>query len=97
MAVVEIVTFRLGPGVDEDAFVAADRRVQTEFMYQRPGLLRRTTARGDGGDWLVVAVWDSGEHAAATQEAARGDAVVAAFSGFVDAPTVRIGRYRTLE
>ena len=97
MAVVEIVTFRLGPGADEESFVAADRRVQTGFMYRRPGLLRRTTARGDGGDWLVVAVWDSVENAEATEEASRGDAAVAAFSGFVDPPTVRIGRYRTLE
>jgi hypothetical protein len=36
--VIEIMRFRLRPGADEAAFLAADKRVQEEFAYQQPGL-----------------------------------------------------------
>jgi len=55
---IEHQTFRLRAGVDEDAFVAIDARVQTEVVYQQPGLVRRTTARGADGDWLVETWWN---------------------------------------
>ena len=49
MPVIETMTFRLAPGADEQAFLDADRRVQTDFAYRQPGLMRRTTA----GDFEV--------------------------------------------
>jgi hypothetical protein len=58
-AVIEIMRFRLPPGADEAAFLAADRRVQEEFAYHQPGLLRRTTARGQDGGWIVIDLWRS--------------------------------------
>lgn len=60
---VETAVFRLAPGVDEADFLAADRRVQTERIPNQPGFLRRTTARGDDGTWLVITLWDSAESA----------------------------------
>ena len=39
--------------------LALDRRLQTEVAYQQPGLLRRTTARGEDGSWLVIQLWRS--------------------------------------
>src|SRR5262245_44247260 len=56
VAVIETMTFRLRDGADEAGFRAADQRLQTEFAYQQPGLLRRTTATGDDG-WIVVDLW----------------------------------------
>ncbi len=44
MAVIETMMFRLVDGADEGAFLAVDKRLQTEFAYQQPGLLRRTTS-----------------------------------------------------
>jgi hypothetical protein len=46
--VIEITRFRLRPGVSPAEFAAADARLQTEFAYQQPGLLRRTAALADG-------------------------------------------------
>jgi len=59
MAVIGVVTFRLAPGTSDDQFLVADRRVQTEFAYHRPGIVRRTTARGADGTWIVVTLWES--------------------------------------
>ncbi|HXQ74976.1 MAG TPA: hypothetical protein VN791_00670 [Acidimicrobiales bacterium] len=56
---IEIMTFRLSPGADEEAFRAADGEVQSDFAYQQPGLLRRTTARGADGGWIVIDLWRS--------------------------------------
>jgi hypothetical protein len=65
---IEILTFRLAPDVGEEAFLAADKRVQVEFAYQQPGLQRRTTARAADGEWTVVDLWRSAEEADATEE-----------------------------
>jgi hypothetical protein len=65
--VIEIATFRIVGG--EDAFVELDQRVQTEFAYQQPGLVRRTTAKAADGEWAVITVWSSAAHADAAAEA----------------------------
>ena len=67
MAVIEICTFT---ATDDDALRAADARMQTDFAYQQPGMLRRTTARGDGGEWCVVTLWESAAAAANAETAA---------------------------
>lgn len=52
---IEVSTFRVR---DEAGFPALDAEYQQSVAYQRPGLLRRTTARGDNGEWLVVSLWE---------------------------------------
>ena len=56
---IEIFSFKLLPGADEAAFLAADKRLQAEFAYQQPGLMRRTTARATDGEWVVIDPWRS--------------------------------------
>ena len=55
VAIVEITTFPLAGGHGE-TFLALDRRLQTELVPNRPGFLRRTTAR-HGDHWPVVTLW----------------------------------------
>jgi hypothetical protein len=97
MAVIEVVTFRLAPGVDEDRFRDADQRAQTEFVYGRPGVLRRTTARGADGEWLVVTLWGSAQDADASAAAARDDAAMTRWDTCVDGSTVTTRRFDTLD
>jgi hypothetical protein len=97
MSVIEIMTFRLASTADEAAFLEADRRVQTEFAYHQPGLLRRTTARGRGGEWIVIDLWGSGEEADACDARWESDPVTTAFMGLLDRATVRSTRYETLD
>jgi hypothetical protein len=95
--VIETMHFVLLPGTDEAAFLAADRRLQTEFAYQQPGLLRRTLARGVDGEWMVIDLWRSEADSLACEERWGNDEVTAAFMSFLDPATVRSARYQTLD
>jgi len=97
MAVIEIVTFGLAAHVDEAEFLDADRAVQTEFAYHRRGVLRRTTARGVAGQWLVVTLWASPGDADAAAQAAGDDPAVARLTGCLDPSSVVSTRYHTLD
>ena len=92
---IEIMTFRLGEGVDEATFLAADRRVQLEFAYQQPGMVRRTTARGDDGTWAVVDFWQSAAHADDCLQRWRSDQVAATFDALVT--DVSVSRFESLD
>jgi hypothetical protein len=95
--VVEIMTFRLRPGASEAEFLAADGRVQIEFAYQQPGMVRRTTARGREGDWVVVDFWRSAADADACLDGWRRDPAPKAFMALVDEASVRVQRFETLD
>ena len=93
------MTFRLADGADVAAFLSADKRLQSDFAYQQPGLVRRTTARGEGdraGEWIVVDLWDDAAHADACAARWDGDAIAQAFMSFVDRSTVDVRRYGDL-
>lgn len=94
---VEILTFRLTAGTDAETFLEADRRVQVDFFHRRSGFLRRTTARGADGEWLVIVLWSAAADADAAAAAAEDHPAVAAFMAGVDGATVRSGRYETLD
>lgn len=93
MAVIEIATFTLAK--DEESFLAADDVMQTDFAYQQPGCVRRTTARGDDGEWVVLTMW-ADDAAAAAAEAAEGDAVAVAFWATVAPDSVTRRRFTML-
>jgi hypothetical protein len=94
---IEIFTFRLVEGADEAAFVLADARLQTEFFYGQPGLVRRTTARGTDGEWLVVLLWNSEGDADAAVKKYNDDPAVIAFLAMVDSDTLIGKRYQPLD
>ena len=64
---------------DDEALLAADGQVQTDFYYQQPGLARRTIAKADDGEWLVVTTWYSGEQADDAGQSRGTSAAAAAF------------------
>jgi len=88
--------FRLLPRTVVDEFLAADHRLQIEFAYQQPGLLRRTTARGTDGEWLVIDYWRTAADADACAERWEHDEVVLAFMNLVERSSVRVQRFWTL-
>ena len=81
---IELTTFRLREGVDEATFVVADAAAQAGFFYQQPGLVRRTTARGEDGEWLVVTLWGSATSADAAAAALTDPATNAAAGPYLD-------------
>jgi len=88
--------FRLLPGGDEAVFLEADQRLQEEFAYQQPGLLRRTTARGQDGTWIVIDLWRSATDADACAARWDTDTVAQEFMALVDRPSVTVERYEPL-
>jgi hypothetical protein len=95
--VIEITTFRVRPGIEERALLAADRLVQDRFMPRQPGFLRRTTARGEDGDWAVVVLWFSADHADAAAANAAGDRWASAFAELLEPGSVVVRRYTELD
>jgi hypothetical protein len=95
--VIEIMRFRLGVGTAEEEFLAADRRLQEEFASHQPGLLRRTTARGEDGIWIVIDLWRSPADADACDRRWDGDPVAQAFMALLDRSSVRSDRYHPLD
>lgn len=94
---IELLTFRLAAGTDEAEFLAADRRVQEELIPNHPGFLRRTTARGRDGEWLVVVLWASEADADASAAKAESHPAWAAFTTLFDAGSVVRKRYLPLD
>ena len=90
---IEIETFRLAEAVDENAFLEADAAYQVEIFNVATGAMRRTTARGDDGEWVVVCLWDSAADADAARERGRGHALEA----HIEQASRRIERYTPLE
>jgi len=95
--VIEILRFKLAPGVAEAAFLAADKRLQSDFAYQQPGLLRRTTARGAEGEWVVIDLWRTGADADRCDARWAEDEVSARFQSLVDRSTMQVQRYHELD
>jgi hypothetical protein len=97
MAVIETTTLRLADGVDDATLLAADEKVRTGFLYQQPGLVRATTARGDDGQWIVVVLWASDDDADAAAARAETDPAYAALTALVDGATLHRRRYTTFD
>ena len=98
MAVLETLTFRPMDGVDDETLLAADRRVQTEFVPNRVGFVRRTTARAAGrAGWIVVTLWETDEAARAAEADEGHDPAARALSDLVDSGSVQRSRYVTLD
>lgn len=97
MAVIEVAAFQLTDGADEAAFLDADRAVQTEFIPNKQGFIRRTTARGERGNWGVITMWWSAEDAEAAQRAGETDEHWQRFMALVDPSSWRAQRFTTLD
>jgi len=95
--VIEILTFKLLERTADQAFLEADRAVQTEFIPNQPGFLRRTTARGPEGEWLVITLWSDVRAAQSSWERAASAPVVERFFGHIERSSVSSKRYETLD
>jgi hypothetical protein len=67
--VIEVVTFKLKPGVSASEFAPVDKAVEVQHVAKQAGFVSRESAAGEGGEWLVIVHWRSVENA----EASMGD------------------------
>ena len=94
--IIEVLTFRPKPGVTEDELRAAEGTVYAAFAMQQRGIIRRTTAVSDDGEWLVVQLWGDEASAAAADAAAASDPAVAALHALADPDSLTRRRYHDL-
>lgn len=73
--VLELLTYRLQPGLTPDAFLALVAAT-LPALERHPGLLARTLAHHDG-TWTETIRWTSQAHADAAGQAIRADPAVA--------------------
>jgi heme-degrading monooxygenase HmoA len=94
--VVEVTTFRLAEGIDEEAFLSADRRWQRELVPNQDGFVRRTTARRHGA-WVVVTLWATEEAARAFDADTTEDDVRRTFTEMMEQASAHTARFDTLD
>jgi len=94
---IEINTFRLADGVSDDAFLAADEKVRTGFVYQQPGIVRATTSRAEDGEWAVILFWGSEEEAEAAAAKVGDSPEYKALGPLLDQSTLQQRKYTTFD
>jgi hypothetical protein len=94
--VIEVQTFRLIAGADEEEFRVADERLQTEFYYDQPGLIRRTTGRSADGLFVALVHWDSSDEAEAAAVSLVSAPSWVAIAPLIDPSTQGIQRFSAL-
>lgn len=95
MAVLEVETFSLVPGTDPLSFRALDETMQEWCYLNRPGLARRTTARQDNGNYIVITLFDDASQSDASYYKST-DAVVTAWSAAINESTRSLNVYSLL-
>ncbi len=93
---IDVVTFRLIDGADPEAFRKLDDRLQTEFFYHQPGLIRRTTAVAADGTWISISHWNSAADIEAADAKTTERNEFTPLLAIIDASTIRGKRYDTL-
>jgi hypothetical protein len=90
----EYVTFRLAPGVDRPAFLAAARATDAA-LAGHPGYLGRHLSAGEDGRWTDCVLWADAASAHAAAAAAMQDPRFAPFMAAI-APEDMQMRHETL-
>lgn len=92
-SVVEVVTFKLKPGVTATEFAPIDKAVEREHVAKQPGFVARESAHGAGGEWLVIVHWRSAKDADASMATFERAPAAAQFMSKIEASTMSMKRY----
>jgi hypothetical protein len=92
--VIEMVTLRPRPDLDDDAFLATVPATM-EFLRSRPGFVRRRLAHAADGQWVDFVEWRAMEEALAAAAAFNDDPRNRAFNAAI-APGSAVMRHYTI-
>lgn len=91
--VIEVVTFKLKPGVSAVEFAPIDHQVELQHVARQPGFESRESAVGSDNEWLVIVHWRSAEDAEASMASFENAPTAAAFMSKIEASTMSMRRY----
>ena len=92
--VIEVVTFRLNPGVSIAEFAPIDKAVELEHISKQPGFVSRESAFSADNECLVVVHWRSEKYADASIATFNTAPAAAMFMSKIDASTMSMKRYK---
>ncbi|WP_330211958.1 antibiotic biosynthesis monooxygenase family protein [Pseudomonas sp. Z18(2022)] len=92
--VVEVVTFKLKPGVTPDQFKVIDKKVEVTHVSKQPGFKSRESAWSDAGEWLVIVHWRSVQDANASMASFKKAPAAATFMQDIESSTMQMKRYQ---
>ena len=90
---IEIVNFRLAPGVSDEAFLKETASMERDFLGKLQGFLDRDTGRSADGEWIVVLHWAAAEDAQASMNKFVAAEGTKTFTAMIDMPTFKMTRY----
>lgn len=91
--VIEVVTFKLKPGVTAAQFRLVDQEVEAQHVSKQPGFVSRESAAGEDSEWLVIVHWRSAADANASMASFEKAPAAARFMASLDASTMRMRRF----
>ncbi len=91
--VIEVVRFKLAPGVSTAAFLALDQAVEREHVAKQAGFLRRESASAPPGEWLVIVHWASAADADASMASFEAAPAAAAFMKGLEVSSMIMQRF----
>lgn len=94
--IIEIVTFKLKPGVSAEEFRKIDKDVEVSHVSKQPGFVSRESAADENGNWLVIVHWRSTQDADASMASFEKAPAAANFMARLDASTMSMRRYKAL-
>ena len=93
--VIEIVKFKLAPGITATVFQPVDRAVKVHHVSKQPGFISRESATNEIGEWLVIVHWKSVKDAEASMASFSSAPAAQTFMSMIDASTMTMQRYVT--
>ena len=93
--VIELVTFRLKPGTDDAAFIAAVGQ-STAFLEQQPGFLAREVGLTATGEWADMVRWADLDAALRAAAAFNAASETQSFNACLDRNSVQMRHFRAM-
>lgn len=94
MAVIETITLRLNDSSNPSEFVAANSKVEAEYLPSQPGFNAgtRSTTVSDDGVWTISLRWDSAHDAAASMSSFMSASATQDFLSLIDTDTMSMAK-----
>ena len=96
METVEVITFKLKEGADEDVFMRENKVVATDYTPKQPGFIDRELGKGADGEYVVVVHWTDTPSAEASMQKFLDDPTAQEFISLMDMDTFRMVRYEVV-
>ena len=86
---VELTSFQLVEGANEAKFIEAANQMQSEFLNEQAGFVKRTLVRGDNG-WTDFVYWQNPESMQNAMQKAESSPEVAPFMQMINFESVKM-------